>query len=138
MAVQAVKQDKATSRRHRPQSAPESATSVPPSATEPTPAEVYPSAGEQVVNALKLVADVSILPGTSHLVEGKVNEGILYGLAGLASRIVLTPVLGPAVWIPQVLVGLDSFSKSVSGRHLWETALPTSEAPKSSGTPQQP
>jgi hypothetical protein len=97
-----------------------------------------PSAGEQVVNALKLVADVSILPGTSHLVEGKVNEGILYGLAGVATRIVLTPVLGPAVWIPQVLVGLDSYSKSASGRHLWETALPKSEARKSSDTPQQP
>jgi hypothetical protein len=138
MAVRTVKQDKATSRRRRPQSAPESTTSVPRSATEPTPAEAYPSAGEQVVNVLKLVADVSILPGTSHLVEGKIKEGILYGLTGLASRIILTPVLGPAVWIPQVLVGLDSFSKSASGRHLWETALPTSEASKSSSTPQQP
>ena len=97
-----------------------------------------PSAGEQVVNALKLVADVSILPGSSQLVEGKVKEGLLYGLTGLASKIVLTPVLGPAVWIPQILVGLDSFSKSASGRHLWEMAVPTSEAPKSTGTPQQP
>ena len=97
-----------------------------------------PPAGQQVVNALKLVADVTILPGTSHLVEGKVKEGIIYGLTGLASKIILTPLLGPAVWIPQVLVGLDSFSTAASGRHLWETAVPTSEAPKSSGTPQQP
>jgi hypothetical protein len=97
-----------------------------------------PSAGEQVVNALKLVADVSVLPGTSQLVEGKVNEGILYGLAGIASKIILTPVLGPAVWIPQVLIGLDSFSKSASGRHLWETALPKPQAPKTSDVPQQP
>ena len=97
-----------------------------------------PSAGEQVVNALKLVADVSFLPGTSQLVEGKVNEGILYGLAGFASRVVLTPILGPAVWIPQVLIGLDSFSKSASGKHLWETALPKPQAPIPSGAPQQP
>jgi len=138
MAVRAVKHDKATSRRRRPLSAPEYTTSVPPSATEPVPAEAYPSAGEQAVNALKLVADISILPGTSHLVQGKVKEGILYGLVGVASKIILTPVLGPAVWIPQILVGLDSYSKSSSGQHLWETAVPTSEAPKSSGTPQQP
>ena len=97
-----------------------------------------PAAGQQVVNALKLVADVTILPGTSHLVEGKVKDGIIYGLIGLGSKIILTPFLGPAVWIPQVLVGLDSFSTAASGRHLWETAAPTSEAPKSSGTPQQP
>jgi MAC/Perforin domain/Hemopexin len=43
MAVRAVKQDKATSRRHRPQSAPENTRSVPPAATEPAPAEATSS-----------------------------------------------------------------------------------------------
>ena len=97
-----------------------------------------PGAGQQVVNALKLVADVTILPGTSHLVEGKVKDGLLYSLMGLASRIILTPALGPAVWIPQVVIGLDAFSTAASGRHLWETAVPKSEAPKSSDAPRQP
>jgi hypothetical protein len=97
-----------------------------------------PAAGQQVVNALKLVADVSILPGTSHLVEGKVKDGIVYGLVGVGSTVLLASFLGPFGFLPKVLCGLDSFSTAVSGRHLWETAVPTSEAPKSSDAPRQP
>ena len=78
-----------------------------------------PSAGEQVVNALKLVADVTFLPGTGQLVEGKVGEGVLYGLAGLAAKMI-SPILGPLWWVPWVGVGLDSFSKSAAGKHLWQ------------------
>ena len=81
--------------------------------------QAHPTTGEQVVNGLKLVADVGVLPGTSQLGEGKVGEGMLYGRAGVATKAV-SPLLGPLWWIPWVGVGLDSFSRSASGKHLWQ------------------
>jgi hypothetical protein len=92
----------------------------------------HPTAGEQVVNALKLVANVTVLPGTSQLVEGKVQEGMMYGLAGVASK-VLSPLLGPLWWVPWVGLGLDSFSKSSSGRHLWQLSPTKPQPPVSTG-----
>lgn len=92
------------------------------------------SVGQQVTNALKLVANVAIIPGSGQLVEGKVAEGVMYGAAGLAGRLLLSPLLGPLFWVPWVAVGLDSFSKSVEGKHLWElgTHAATPSAPASS------
>jgi hypothetical protein len=87
-----------------------------------------PSAGDQAVNALKLVADVAIIPGSGQLVEGKVGEGAMFGLAGVAAK-VLSPLLGPMGWILWVGVGLDSYSMSTSGRHLWQQ--PSPQAPVS-------
>ena len=68
---------------------------------------------------LKLVADVALTPGSGQLVEGKVGEGVLYGLAGVAAKII-SPALGPLCWVPWVTVALDSFSMSAAGKHLWE------------------
>lgn len=91
-----------------------------------------PGPGEQVVNALKLFADVVVLPGSGQLVEGKVREGVLYGLAGLTVRAVSPVLLGPLWWVTWVGVGLDSFSRSASGKHLWELpGQPTSPTPVS-------
>jgi hypothetical protein len=78
------------------------------------------STGSQVSNALKLVADVALMPGTSQLVEGKVAEGALHGAAALAGKLLIGPLLGPFFWVPWVAVGLNSFSKSVDGKNLWE------------------
>lgn len=72
-----------------------------------------PGAGEQVLNAVKFFADTAVLPGSSQLIEGNVGTGLLYGAAGLAAR----AVFGPWLWLG---VGLDSYAKSASGRHLWE------------------
>lgn len=79
-----------------------------------------PGPGEQVVNAFKLLADVVVLPGSGQLVEGKVREGVMYGLAGLTAKVVSPVILGPLWWVTWVGVGLDSFSRSASGKHLWE------------------
>lgn len=79
-----------------------------------------PTPGAQVVNAAKLVADVGILPGIGQLAEGKIAEGAMYGVGGLAAKIILTPVLGPLGWLTWVALGLDSYSKSSAGQHLWE------------------
>jgi hypothetical protein len=89
----------------------------------------HSSTGQQVTNALKLFADVAIMPGSSQLVEGKVAEGALYGVAGLAGKLLISPLLGPLFWVPWVAVGLDSFSKSVDGKHLWELPSPIATPP---------
>ena len=86
--------------------------------------ETQPAASEQVVNAVKLVADVGVLPGLGQLAEGKVAEGALYGIGGLAAKALLTPVLGPLGLLAWVAVGLDSYSKSANGAHLWELKSP--------------
>lgn len=77
-------------------------------ATQPTP-----SVGEQVTNGVKILAELALLPGSSQIVEGKVGSGIVYGVAGFAAK----AVFGPIGWI---VAGLDSYSVSSSGRHLWE------------------
>ena len=79
-----------------------------------------PSPSMQAVNAVKLVADVGVLPGIGQLAEGKVAEGALYGLGGVAAKLIVGPVLGPLGWVAWVALGLDSYSRSSSGRHLWE------------------
>jgi hypothetical protein len=87
-----------------------------------------PAPGEQLANAVKLAANLAIIPGTSQLVEGNVREGLVYGLAGVASKVV-SPLLGPLWWVPWVGVALDSFSRSASGRHLWQLGPTKTEAP---------
>lgn len=92
-----------------------------------------PNAGEQVLNAVKFVANTSILPGSSQLIEGKVGAGLAYGVAGLAAK----TVFGPWLWVG---IGLDSYSKSASGKHLWELfgsskSAGSEEATKTIGEP---
>lgn len=71
------------------------------------------TSGEQVLNAAKFLADTVVIPGASQIMEGKVGPGILYGAAGVAAKALLGP------WV-MLGVGLDSYSKSASGKHLWE------------------
>jgi hypothetical protein len=88
--------------------------------------EQNPAPGAQAVNAVKLVADVGVLPGLGQLFEGKIAEGALYGVGGLATKALLVPVLGgPLGLIAWVALGLDSYSKSSTGVHLWEQKAPT-------------
>lgn len=86
-------------------------------------ATTEPKAADQVVNGVKLIADVAVLPGLGQLAEGKIAEGAIYGVGGLAA----TALLGPLGWIAWVGFGLDSYSKSASGRHLWELRAPKSD-----------
>jgi hypothetical protein len=83
--------------------------------------QTTPPPGGQVVNAVKFVADQVFMPGTSLLVEGKVGAGLMHGVAGIAGRV----LMGPVGWM---MVGLNSYSKAASGKHLWEHfTSPTSE-----------
>ena len=84
-----------------------------------------PAPGTQAVNAAKLVANVAILPGIGQLVEGKIAEGAVYGVSGLAAKALLVPVLGgPLGLLAWVALGLDSYAKSSTGAHLWEQKAP--------------
>lgn len=80
-----------------------------------------PAPGTQAVNAVKLVANVAVLPGIGQIVEGKIAEGAIYGVGGIATKALLIPVLGgPLALMAWVALGLDSYARSTTGQHLWE------------------
>jgi hypothetical protein len=89
-----------------------------------------PSAGSQVVNAVKFLADISIMPGSGQIVEGNVGSGLVYGAAGWAAKV----IGGPLLWLG---VGLDSYSMSASGRHLWELFSTSEKTPQATAEPVQ-
>jgi len=89
-----------------------------------------PSAGDQVVNAVKFLADISIMPGSSQVVEGNVGSGLVYGVAGWAAKV----MGGPLLWS---VVGLDSYSMSASGKHLWELLDTSKKTPEATAEPVQ-
>lgn len=72
-----------------------------------------PGALDQVVNGAKFVADFTVLPGSSLLVDGKILEGGAHTIVGF----VATRAIGPIGWI---LVAANSYSKSTSGVSLYE------------------
>jgi hypothetical protein len=79
-----------------------------------------PSGSEHVLNGVRLAADVAVTPGVSHLLDGRVGQGVVYAGGALVARY----LLGPLGWLA---VALDSYSVSASGKHLWEqNFLPTS------------
>ena len=74
------------------------------STTEPTDASVF-------ANGIKMVGE-AIVPGASLLMDGRLGNGAAHALVGLGARALLGP-------IGVVLVAADSYSKSVSGKYLW-------------------
>ena len=71
------------------------------------------SAADQLVNGVKFVGNVAVLPGIGQIIEGSVGKGVLYGVTGFVAH----AIVGPWGWIA---TGLDSYSVSSSGKHLWE------------------
>jgi len=71
--------------------------------------------GAMFTNAAKIVGEVAFVPGVSLAVDGDIKNGALHAAAALAAGVVLGPVLGPIAWFASAL---DSYSQSVSGRHL--------------------
>ena len=64
-------------------------------------------------NAVKLVGEIAFVPGTSLLLDGKINSGVAHAAIGFAARALFgLPGL--------VLVAADSYSESVSGKGLYE------------------
>lgn len=64
-----------------------------------------------VGNGVKLVGELAILPGTSHLLEGDIKTGALYAVAAFAAKALIG---GPAAF----LVAADSFARSTSEKGL--------------------
>ena len=77
------------------------------SATSPVPAV------DHMVNGVKFIGDMAVLPGIGQIIEGSLGKGVLYGVTGVAA----SAIVGPVGWI---VAGLDSYSLSSSGKHLWE------------------
>ena len=68
---------------------------------------------DQMVNGVKFIGNMAVLPGIGQIIEGSLGKGVLYGVTGVAA----SAIVGPLGWI---VTGLDSYSLSTSGKHLWE------------------
>lgn len=69
--------------------------------------------GGLLVNGVKVLGEVAVVPGASLIVDGEVKSGIVHAAGGLLGLAVLGPVLGPLTWLA---MGADSYSRSVSGK----------------------
>jgi len=69
--------------------------------------------GRLLVNGVKAVGDLAILPGASLVAEGKLRSATLHVAAGFLAR----ALFGPIGWF---VVGADAYSKSVTGKNLYE------------------
>jgi hypothetical protein len=66
-----------------------------------------------VANAVKLVGEAAVLPGSSLLLDGDFKGGAGHVVLGLVAR----AVVGPIGWFA---LAADSFSRSTSGKSLLE------------------
>jgi len=71
--------------------------------------------GTLLVNGVKVLGEVAVLPGASLIVDGEVKSGIFHAAGGLLGIAILGPVLGPLTWLA---IGADSYSRSVSGKNI--------------------
>jgi len=67
--------------------------------------------GTPILNGVKLAGEVLVVPGTSLLLDGNIKSGAFHVAGAYAAR----ALLGPIAW---AYVAADSFSVSVSGKHL--------------------
>lgn len=79
-----------------------------------TPEKIMSDASSvgMLTNGVKLVGE-TMLPGASLLMDGNVVQGAAHLAVGAAAAAFVAP------WAV-VLVVADSFSKSVSGKHIWD------------------
>jgi len=71
--------------------------------------------GVELLNALKLVGELVLLPGSSLLIQGKVTQGGTHAILGVLAWKLLGRISGPVGW---VLLAANSFAKSTSGKYL--------------------
>jgi len=71
-----------------------------------------------LANGVKALAEIVVLPGSSLLMTGETANGLMHTVGAVAAG----ALFGPIGW---GLVVADSLSKSIAGRHLWQTASPT-------------
>lgn len=83
--------------------------------TETNDAVSAQTPGTLLVNGVKVLGEVAVVPGASLIVDGDVKSGMIHAAGALLGIAVLGPVLGPLAWLT---VGADSYSRSVSGKSL--------------------
>ncbi len=76
-----------------------------------------------LTNGVKAVADSMILPGSSLLMDGDIKNGAIHAAGGILAR----AVVGPVGW---VAIAANSFSNSVTGKHLHEHFLKPKTSPE--------
>jgi hypothetical protein len=67
--------------------------------------------GSPVLNGVKIAGEALVVPGASLLLDGNVKAGATHIVGAVVAR----ALLGPLGW---AYVAADSFSVSVSGKHL--------------------
>ena len=72
--------------------------------TPPTPAQA-------LVNGVKAVGEIAVLPGASLIMDGKVGLGAAHAVGGLLARW----ALGPVGW---VAFGANSLTRSLTGKNI--------------------
>lgn len=94
-----------------------------------------PIHNDPVQNGIRLLGETVVMPGASLILDGKIGEGAIHAVLGLAAK----ALLGPPVWM---LIAANSYSKCVSGRNLYEHVMGSSgsagsetSGPTGSGTP---
>jgi hypothetical protein len=70
------------------------------------------SSSEILTNGVKLVGE-AILPGASLLLDGDVPDGLIHTVLGYGAGAVFGP-------LGLLVVAADSYSKSVTNKHLWQ------------------
>jgi hypothetical protein len=79
-----------------------------------------PSPAAEIVNAVKLVGDVMVLPGSSLLMRGNVLQGGAHAILGFLAWRFLGTAAGPVSWI---LLAANAYAKSSSGSYLHDHVI---------------
>jgi len=76
------------------------------------------TAGTPVLNGVKAAGEVFLVPGSSLILDGDVKDAAIH----VAGAYVARALLGPIGW---AYFAADSYSKSVSGKSLYQYFIPS-------------
>ena len=107
---------------------PEVGSTAPRPADKMAPIPEEGDAGQVFTHGVKLAGDTLLAPGTSLLLEGRVIEGSLHVIVGVAAR----ALLGPIGWLA---VAANSYASATTGKNLLQQATQALQQVRSSITP---
>jgi len=79
--------------------------------------------GETLTNGIRLTGETLLAPGASLLLQGRIVNGGLHLIAGVAAR----ALIGPVGWF---IVAANSYSEAASGQNLLQQVGLLSREPK--------
>jgi hypothetical protein len=80
--------------------------------------EVAQTAGSPILNGVKAVGEIAVVPGASLILDGNIKDAAIHVAGAYAAR----ALLGPLGW---AYFAADSYSKSVSGKSLYQYFVPS-------------